>query len=100
MYRIMSCDYSLDLKKFRLTSFALYLDIFIFTTDHELWTHELMNHILGYDHSLEQKDILKFVYYFMILSLTIYILNNFLLLVPFSHQECNNVFIFILIICI
>jgi hypothetical protein len=31
------------------------------------------------------KDILKFIYYFMILFLTEYIFKHFLLLVPFSH---------------
>jgi hypothetical protein len=39
--------------------------MFIFTTDQELWTHELMSRIMG------QKDIRKFVYCFMILFLKI-----------------------------
>jgi hypothetical protein len=43
--------------------------MFIFVTDQELWVHELMGCIMGYDHCLGQKDILKFIYYFMILSI-------------------------------
>jgi hypothetical protein len=37
-----------------------------------------MGRIIGYDHSLGQKNILKFVYYFMIyfyISLNIFIVN-------------------------
>jgi hypothetical protein len=41
--------------------------MFIFVTDQELWIRELMGCIMGYDYSLGQKDILKFLYYFMIL---------------------------------
>jgi hypothetical protein len=41
-----------------------------------------------------RKDILKFVYYFMILFLIIYILNIFLLLVPFSHKWSVIIFSF------
>jgi hypothetical protein len=37
--------------------------------------------IMGYDHSLDQKDIFKFIYYFMILFLTVYIFKYFLLFV-------------------
>jgi hypothetical protein len=58
----------------------------IFATDQELWTCELIDHIMGCNHSLGQKDILKFVYCFMILFLKLYILKHFLLLVPFSQQ--------------
>jgi hypothetical protein len=45
------------------------LHMFIFITYQELWVHKLMDHIMGYDHSLGQKDILKFIYYFMIIFL-------------------------------
>jgi hypothetical protein len=41
--------------------------MFIFVTNQELRVRELMGHIMGYDHSLRRKDILKFVYYFMII---------------------------------
>jgi hypothetical protein len=34
--------------------------MFIFTTDQELWSHELMSYIMSHDHYLDQKDILKF----------------------------------------
>jgi hypothetical protein len=61
--------------------------MFIFVTDQELWTHELMDHIMNCDHSLAQKDILKFIYYFMIIFLTVYIFKYFLLLVPFSQVQ-------------
>jgi hypothetical protein len=47
----------------------------IFAADQELWARELIG----------RKDILKSVYYFMIIFLTVYILKYFLLLVPFSH---------------
>jgi hypothetical protein len=46
-----------------------FLHMFIFVTYQELWIHELMGRIIGYDHSLGRKDLLKFVYYFMILFL-------------------------------
>jgi hypothetical protein len=32
--------------------------MFILTTDHELWAHELMCRIIGYDHSLGLKEFL------------------------------------------
>jgi hypothetical protein len=51
--------------------------MFIFVTDQELWARELMDCIMGCDHSLGQKDILKFVYCFMILFLTVYIFTHF-----------------------
>jgi hypothetical protein len=51
--------------------------MFIFATDQELWTHKLMNRIMDCDHSLCGKDILKFVYYFMILFLTVCIFKHF-----------------------
>jgi hypothetical protein len=60
--------------------------MFIFATDQELWIRELMSHIMDCDHYLIWKDILKFVYYFMILFFTIYIFKHFLLLVLCIHQ--------------
>jgi hypothetical protein len=60
--------------------------MFVFATDQKVYARELMDCIMGYDHSLVQKDILKFIYCFMILFLTVYIFNHFLLLVPFSYQ--------------
>jgi hypothetical protein len=68
----------------------------IFATDQELWARELMDRIMGCDHSLGRNDILKFIYCFMILFLTIYIFNHFLLLVPFtfSHQGSAIMFSF------
>jgi hypothetical protein len=47
----------------------IYFYIFTFVTDQELCVCELMSHIMGYEHSLSQKDILKPVYYFIILFL-------------------------------
>jgi hypothetical protein len=38
--------------------------MFIFTIDQDLWARELMNRIMSYDHSLGQKDILKFILLF------------------------------------
>jgi hypothetical protein len=46
-------------------------------TNQELYARELMDCIMGCGHSLGWKDILKFIYYLMILFLTIYILNIF-----------------------
>jgi hypothetical protein len=43
--------------------------MFIFVTYQELWVCELMDRIMSCDHSLGQKDILKFVYYFIIIFL-------------------------------
>jgi hypothetical protein len=37
--------------------------MFIFTTDQELWVHDLMS-IMSCNHSLNQKDILKFILLF------------------------------------
>jgi hypothetical protein len=51
--------------------------MFIFATDQELWVPKLIDYIIHYDHSIGQKDILKFIYYFMILFLTIYIFKYF-----------------------
>jgi hypothetical protein len=74
MGRIMGCDHSLDLNFFLN---QLNLHMFIFATDQGLWTHKLMNRIMDCDHSLCGKDILKFVYYFMILFLTVCIFKHF-----------------------
>jgi hypothetical protein len=52
--------------------------MFIFTTDQELCTRELIDRIMGYDHSLCWKDIIKFVYYFMIIFFIVYILSIFI----------------------
>jgi hypothetical protein len=68
--------------------------MFIFTTDQELWTFELMYRIMSCDHSLDQKDILKLIYCFMIIFLIIYIFKYFLFLVPFSNQGSAIMFSF------
>jgi hypothetical protein len=36
----------------------------IFTINQNLWTHELMDRIMSCDHSLDRKDILKFILLF------------------------------------
>jgi hypothetical protein len=51
--------------------------MFVFITDQELCARELMDCIMGYDHSLSRKDILKFIYCFMIIFLIIYIFKHF-----------------------
>jgi hypothetical protein len=38
--------------------------MFIFTTNQDLWTRELMDHIMNCDHSLGRKDMLKFIVLF------------------------------------
>jgi hypothetical protein len=38
--------------------------MFIFTIDQNLWAHELMSRIMSYDHSLDRKDIFKFILLF------------------------------------
>jgi hypothetical protein len=38
--------------------------MFIFIIDQDLWAHELMSHIMSYDYSLGQKNILKFILLF------------------------------------
>jgi hypothetical protein len=53
-----------------------------------------MDHIISYNHSLGQKDILKFIYCFMILFLTVYIFKYFLLLVLFNNQVSTIIFSF------
>jgi hypothetical protein len=66
MSRVMGCDHSLGLKEFLNQLNLLYIYVCLY---------------------LQQirKDILKFIYCFMILFLTIYSFKYFLLLVPFSH---------------
>jgi hypothetical protein len=66
----------------------------IFATDQELSARELMSRIMCCDHSLGRNDILKFIYCFMILFLTVYIFKHFLLLVSFSHQRSAIIFSF------
>jgi hypothetical protein len=36
-----------------------------------------MDHIMSYDNSLDRKDILKFIYYYFIIFLTVYIIKYF-----------------------
>jgi hypothetical protein len=60
--------------------------MFIFAIDQELWARKLMDHIMECGHSLSQNDMLKFVYYFMLLFFIIYICKHFLLLGLCSHQ--------------
>jgi hypothetical protein len=43
--------------------------MFIFAIYLELWTGELINRIVDYDQSLGQKELIKFIYYFMIIFL-------------------------------
>jgi hypothetical protein len=95
MYRIMSCDYSLGLKKFvdQLNLLDIWICLY-FTIDQMLWAHKLMNRIMGCNHSLGQKKVPKFIYCFMILFLIVYIFKHFLLLVPFSHQGSAIIFSF------
>jgi hypothetical protein len=38
--------------------------MFIFTTNQDLWARELMGRIMDCDHSLGQKDMLKFILLF------------------------------------
>jgi hypothetical protein len=61
--------------------------MFIFIIDQKLWAHELMSRIIGCHHFLGRNDIIKFVYYFVMLFLTLYNFELFLLLVQCSHQE-------------
>jgi hypothetical protein len=61
--------------------------MFILVINQELWTRELIDRIMSYDYFLGRKDILEFVYCFMILFLIVYIFKYFLLLVPFRHRE-------------
>jgi hypothetical protein len=70
------------------------LNIFIFAIEQELWACEIMDRIMGYNHFLDWKDIIKFIYCFMILFLTVYIFKYFLLLVPFSNHGSAIMFSF------
>jgi hypothetical protein len=47
----------------------IYVCMFIFVRDQELWICELMSRIMSYDHSLIQNDIIKFIYYLIIIFL-------------------------------
>jgi hypothetical protein len=47
--------------------------MFIFAIDQGLWAREVLERIMGCEHSLNWNDILKFIYRFMILFLNIYI---------------------------
>jgi hypothetical protein len=38
--------------------------MFIFITNQDLWAHELMSRIMSCDHSLSQKNMLKFILLF------------------------------------
>jgi hypothetical protein len=52
--------------------------MFIFATDLELWTCNLIGTFFSRNDILfGRKDILKFIYYFMILFLIVYIFNFF-----------------------
>jgi hypothetical protein len=58
-----------------------------------------MCHIRGCDHPLGRKDILKFIYYFIIIVLIVYIFKYFLIISNIlSPMECNNIIILNLII--
>jgi hypothetical protein len=78
----MGCDHSLGLKEFLDQLNFLYI-----------WICLYLQQIKSYGH-VSQKDILKLIYYFMILFLTIYIFKYFLLLVPFRHQGSAIMFSF------
>jgi hypothetical protein len=68
--------------------------MYISATDQELLSRESIDHIMGCDHSLDQNDILKFIYGFMILFFIIYIFKHFLLLVQFNYQVSVIIFSF------
>jgi hypothetical protein len=72
MCSIMRCDHSLGVKEFLDHLNLIYIWICLyFIIDQELWAHKLMYHIIDCGHSLGK--VIKFVYYFMIIFLTIYI---------------------------
>jgi hypothetical protein len=78
MCRIIGYDHSLRLKEFLDELNLLYIWIYLyFVTDQELWTSKLMDSIMGCDHSLSWKEVIKFVYCLMILFLTVYVLKHF-----------------------
>jgi hypothetical protein len=69
--------------------------------DHSLGIKEFLDQlnlhyicIMSCDHSLGRKKVLTFIYCFMILFLIVYILNIFLLFVPFSQQGSAIMFLF------
>jgi hypothetical protein len=72
--------------------------MFKFIIDQELCARKLMDRIMYCGHFLDQKDILKFIYCFMIIFLTLYIFKYFLLLVSFSHQGSAIIFLFLILI--
>jgi hypothetical protein len=79
MCRIMDCDHYLGLKEFLDQFNLLYIWICsYFAIDQQLWARKLIDRIMGYDHSLGWKEVFKFIYYFMILFLIVYILNIFI----------------------
>jgi hypothetical protein len=49
---------------FKSTLFSLYLKIFIFTTNQDLWACDLTRRIMSCDYSLGRKYILKFILLF------------------------------------
>jgi hypothetical protein len=68
----LGCNHSLGLKEFLDQLNLLYICICLyFTTDQELWACKLMDRIMDCDHSLGRKEVLKFIYCFMILFLTV-----------------------------
>jgi hypothetical protein len=72
--------------------------MFIFTIDQELWICELIDRVMDCHHSLDRKDIFKFVYCLMILFLTVYISKKIIVSIMYSPRECNNIVILNLII--
>jgi hypothetical protein len=91
----MGYDHYLSLNEFLDELNLLYIWIYLyFIIDQELWISKLMNLIMDCDHSLDRKKVIKFVYYLMILFLTVYICKHFLLLVLFSHQMSTIIFLF------
>jgi hypothetical protein len=78
MCRIMGCNHSLGLKEFLDQLNLLYIWICLyFAIDQELWARKLIDCIMGGDHSLGWMEVLKFIYCFMILFLTVYIFKHF-----------------------
>jgi hypothetical protein len=68
--------------------------MFIFAPDQELCACNLMGYIMGYDYSLDQKDIFKFIYCFMIIFFIVYIFKYFLLLIPCNHKVSAIILLF------
>jgi hypothetical protein len=81
MCRIMSCNHSLGLKEFLDQLNLLYIFGYIYTYNRLRVMSMQVNELhYGLRHSLQRKDILKFVYYFMILFLTVYIFKYFFII--------------------